>query len=109
MAQRSGSHSVQAEERFEARSPERFNRIAYAIELLRVLNPPLTVAVYATSRHIHLEQGRALGREAPWALFGVPPHATRANIARALAVLSGREKQPFLVDLLSATPSVPPG
>lgn len=109
MAQRSGSHSVQAEERFEARSPERFNRIAYAIELLKVLKPPLTVAVYGTSRHMHLEQGRALGREAPWALFGVPPHATRANIARALAALSGLEKQPFLVDLLCATPAAPAG
>ncbi|MEO8903959.1 MAG: hypothetical protein ABI488_16645 [Polyangiaceae bacterium] len=109
MAQRSGSHSVQAEERFEARSSERFNRVAYAIELLKVLNPPLTVAVYGTSRHLHLEQGRGLGREAPWALFGVPPHATRENIVRALAVLSDLEEQPFLVDLLCATPAVLPG
>jgi hypothetical protein len=109
MAQRSGSHSVQAEERFEARSSERFNRIAYAIELLKVLNPPLTVAVYGSGRHLRVEQGRGLGGAAPWALFGVPPHATRENIARALAELSGVEREPFIVDLLCATPSEPLG
>jgi hypothetical protein len=107
MAQRAGSHTVQAEERFEARSAERFNRIAYAIELLKLLNPPMTVAVYGSCRRLNLEQGRGLGNEKPWALFGVPPHATRENIALALAELSGLEKKPFLVDLLCATPAEP--
>jgi hypothetical protein len=104
MAQRANTHSVQAEWRFEARSSERFDRIAYAIELLKVLNPPLTVAVFGTQRHVQVERGR-FSSQGPWALFGVPPHATRESIARALAELSGVAHQPFLVDLLSATPA----
>jgi len=107
MAARASSHSVQAEERFEARSSERFNRIAYAIELLKLLNPPMTVAVYGSMRQLRLEQGRGLGDQKPWALFGVPPHATRENIARALAELSGVAREPFIVDLLCATPASP--
>ena len=108
MAQRASTHSVQAEERFEARSPERFNRIAYAIELLKVLNPPLTVAVYGSLRHLQVERGR-LSSQGPWALFGVPPHATRESIALALAELSGVAREPFLVDLLCAVPADPLG
>jgi hypothetical protein len=103
MAARASSHTVQAEERFEARSSERFNRIEYAMDLLKLLNPPMTVAVYGSLRRLKLTQGRGLGCEKPWALFGVPPHATRENIARTLAELSGLEEEPFLVDLLCAT------
>jgi len=108
MAQRASTHSVQAEERFEARSQERFNRVAYAIALLKVLNPPLTVAVYGSRRHLQVERGR-LSSKGPWALFGVPPHATRESIALALAELSGVAREPFLVDLLCATPADPLG
>ncbi|HEY4158965.1 MAG TPA: hypothetical protein VGM29_12740 [Polyangiaceae bacterium] len=109
MAQRASSHTVQAEERFEARSSERFNRIEYALDLLKLLNPPMTVAVYGSLRRLKLEQGRGLGDEKPWALFGVPPHATRENIARTLVELSGLEQKPFLVDLLCATRVEPLG
>lgn len=108
MVLRDGTHSVQAEQRFEARSSERFNRVAYAIELLRVLSPPLTVAVYGSSRHLQVERGR-LSSQGPWALFGVPPHATRESIALALAELSGVDREPFLVDLLCATRAEPSG
>ena len=108
MASRARTHSVQAEDRFEARSTERFDRIAYAIELLKVLNPPLTVAVYRTSGHLQVSRGQ-LSSQGPWALFGVPPHATRSSIALALAELSGVAREPFMVDLLSATPAGRPG
>jgi hypothetical protein len=108
MAERAHTQSVQAEQRFEARSSERFNRIAYAIELLKRLNPPLSVAVYGTRRYLQVERGR-LSSRGPWALFGVPPHATRESIALALAELSGHARQPFLVDLLCAAPAEPPG
>ena len=108
MAARSNTHSVQAERYYEARSSESFNRIAYAIRLLKVLNPELTVAVYR-HRQFQVERGRGLGNEGPWALFGVPPHATRESIARALAELSGLEDEPFLVDLLSTMPAEPMG
>ena len=104
MANRDSSHTVQEERQYEARSSERFNRVAYAIRLLKLLNPPLRVAVYANHRRVQVERGRGVGEEGPWALFGVPPHATRESIARALAELSGLEREPFLVDLLCAAP-----
>jgi len=106
MAQRSNTHSIQAERHFEARSSERFDRVAYAIELLKVVNPPLTVGVYGTLRHMQVERGR-LSSKGPWALFGVPPHATRESIAQAVAELSGVSGAPFVVDLLS-TKAIPP-
>ena len=109
MAARDDSHTIQEERRYEARSGERFNRVAYAMQLLKLLNPPLRVAVYSNYRHVQVQQGRGLGAEGPWALFGVPPHATRESIARALAELSGLEKEPFLVDLLCAAPVEPAG
>ena len=105
MAPRQNSHTIQAERAFEARSSETFNRIAFAMAVLKVLNPPLRVAVYAGSRQLLVQRGRGLGSEGPWALFSVPPHATREGIARALAELSGVDEEPFLVDLLCALPA----
>ncbi|MET0792808.1 MAG: hypothetical protein ABW061_14910 [Polyangiaceae bacterium] len=102
MPPRSNTHTIQTERQFEARSTESFNRVAYAIQLLKLLNPPLTVAVYGNRGHLLVERGRALGAQPAWALFGVPPHATRESIARALVELTGLERQPFLVDLLCA-------
>ena len=105
MPTRSNTHTIEAERQFEARSSESFNRVAYAIKLLRLINPPLSVAVYGSCRQLRVERGRALGAESAWALLGVPPHATRASIARALVELSGLEREPFLLDLLCAVSS----
>ena len=103
MAVRTNSHSVQQERVAEARSTESFNRVDYALSLLKLLNLPLRVAVYRRSQRLLLERGGGLGDEGPWAIFGVPPHATRESIARAVAELSGRAGEPFLIDLLCAT------
>ncbi len=102
MADRTNSHTVEAERHYEVRSSERFNRIAYAMEVLELLDPPLKVAVYRNHGHLQVERGRGLGGEGAWALFGIPPHATRESIARALVELSGLEREPFLIDLLCA-------
>ena len=102
MSNRSRSHMIVVERDYEARSSESFNRIAYAMELLRLLDPPLKVVVFGNSRRVFVERGRGLGADGPWALLGVPPHATRESIVHALAELSGLERAPFLVDLLSA-------
>jgi hypothetical protein len=99
---RDGTHSVQAQHRFEARSAEVFDRIAYAMQLLAILKPQMTVAVYGRNRHIEVQRSR--GRSAPWALLGIPPHATRESIAAALVELSGLQERPFLTDLLCAQP-----
>ena len=109
MPTRSRTHTVDAERLYEARSAESFNRLSYALQLLRVLKPPMKVAVYSHRRHLSLEQGRALGEQSAWATLGVPPDATRESIARALAELTGLERAPFLVDLLCAAPVEPEG
>lgn len=104
MSARTGSHSIaNAEQRFEARSTESFDRIAYAMALLRLLKPRMTVAVYPRSQKLLVERGREPGSTGVWALVGIPPHATRQNIASALAELSGVESEPFVVDLLQAS------
>ena len=102
MAVRSNTHTVEAQRHYEARSSERFNRISYAMEVLKLLNPSLKVAVYRNHGQLQVERGRGLGGEGPWALCGIPPHATREGIARALVELSGLEHEPFLLDLLCA-------
>lgn len=94
------SHTVQAQRRYEARSSERFDRIAYAMSLLRVLKPPMTVAVYPGSHFIHVERSRPRTPREPWAILGIPPHATRETIATAIAELTGRQHAAFMVDLL---------
>jgi hypothetical protein len=96
------SHTVQAQRRFEARSSERFDRIAYAMSLLRLLKPPMTVAVYPGSHFIHVERSRPRNPREPWAILGIPPHATRETIASAIAELTGRPHASFMVDLLCA-------
>ena len=101
---RSSTHTVQAqpprehEHRFEAITFERFDRIAFTMAVLKVLKPSMTVAVYPRTRRIEVHQsGGGVDR---LAMVGIPPHATRENIARTLVELSGRSEQPFLVDLL---------
>ncbi len=104
MAARTSSHTIaHAEQRYEARSTESFDRIAYAMALLRVLKPHMTVAVYPRRRQLQVERGREPGTNEPWALVGIPPHATRENIASALCELSGVAGEPFVVDLLGSS------
>jgi hypothetical protein len=96
------SHTIQAQRRYEARSSESFDRIAYAMALVRLLKPQMTVAVYSRSHHLQVEQGRKSDSREPWAILGVPPHATRESIASAVVELSGLSRASFLVDLLCA-------
>jgi hypothetical protein len=96
------SHTIQAQRRYEARSSERFDRIGYAMKLLRLLKPPMTVAVYPGSQFVHVERSRPRTPNEPWAILGIPPHATRETIATAIAELTGRDRASFLVDLLCA-------
>ena len=98
------SHTIQAQRRYEARSSERFDRIAYAMALLRILKPRMTVAVYPRSHFVHVERSRRPNAHEPWATLGVPPHATRESIASAVVELSGRSRESFLIDLLCAGP-----
>ena len=95
---RASTHSVQAQRDFEARSSEVFDRVEFAIRLIELLKPKIDIAVYPRLRRLQTTRG---GVAEPWAILGVPPHATRENIVRAVAELAGLEDQPFLVDLLN--------
>jgi hypothetical protein len=88
---------------YEYRDLERFDRIAYAMHALRLLSPPrVTVAVYRAGLRLRVERGRDLraGAGATWATLGIPPHASRRQIALAVADLAGLAGAPYVVDLL---------
>jgi hypothetical protein len=88
---------------YEYRDLERFDRIAYAMHALRLLSPAkTTVAIYRAGLRLRVERGRDLraGAGATWATLGIPPHASRRQIALAVAELAGVAEVPFVVDLL---------
>jgi hypothetical protein len=84
---------------------EQFDRVAFAMQALRVLRPHATkVAVYPCRSRIRVEQGRDLeqGPDARWATIGIPGDATREMIVVALVELAGAEPAPYLLDTLLA-------
>ena len=88
---------------YEYRDLERFDRIAYAMHALRLLAPPrVTVAIYRAGLRLRVERGRDLraGTGSSWATLGIPPHASRRQIALAVAELAGLSGVPYVVDLL---------
>jgi hypothetical protein len=85
--------------------PEPFDRRAFARHVLDVLMPPRwTVALYVHGDDFYVDRGRDLrrGLDAVFAIVGVPPTASRAEIALAIAELTGTERVPFVLDLLAA-------
>jgi hypothetical protein len=93
---------VERERRFEHEDPEPFDRLAFAMRALSLLRlPRMKIAVYTSVSALRVERGRELADpEAGWALVGIPPGASRARIAMALAELAGVAHRPFVVDLL---------
>ena len=83
-------------------SEERFDRIAFAMHALKVLQPTMRVAVYEGRWDIKVERGRASTAEPSWAMVSIPAHATREHIALALAELSGLSALPWVVEALVA-------
>jgi hypothetical protein len=84
-------------------SNDRFDRVGFAMRLLRILAPKnLTVIFHESYRSVRVERGRdwARGGGAGWAMVGISPTASRATIALAMAEVAGVERVPFVVDLL---------
>lgn len=109
MAERS-SHQLhlRAQERvYEARDPERFSRIAFALRVLDMLRPNMNVTVYEGLHRIQVRTGRdwSVGADATWATIAIPASAGRHNIAFALAELAGKADQAFVVDLVARASS----
>lgn len=96
------------EERRELRreaSDQRFDRIAFALRALRILKPRgLTVAVYERRSELTVERGRDWSSQhgSSWAMVGIPRDASREHIAVALAELSGRRDDPYMIETLLA-------
>ena len=93
------------ERRYEqlAESTEQFDRIAFAMKLLRLVPAKNTTVIFHESYHgVRVELGRdyARGNQARWAMLGISTHASREWIALAVAEIAGVERVPFIVDLL---------
>jgi hypothetical protein len=88
---------------FEYWSPERFDRLAFAMKALDRLRPSVTVIVYER-RHFHLDMPLDLSRTDTTraALIGIPPHASREQIVCALLEAIAVPRAPLLVAALSA-------
>ena len=89
--------------RERAQSDERFDRVAFAMRLLRLVRPKgMTVVVHESYRGVTVERGRDYGRpgNASWVMLGISPHASREWIALAVAEIASLERTPFIVDLL---------
>jgi hypothetical protein len=106
LPQQGSGYVYRQEQRTEAPSSERFDRIEYAMRALRVLRPRgLTVAVRETSAGLSVEQGRAWaeGDGARWAVVAIPPDASREAIAVAIAGLAGLEQSSLAVATVIGT------
>lgn len=89
------------------RAARGFDGVAYAMRLLRFLDPPLlSVYVRRSARELQTEGGRAWGR-APgerWASIAIPPSATRMDIVTAILAVTGRDNEPLLLEVLLRLP-----
>ena len=87
----------------DAGDPEEFDRVAFALEAVRALRgAELTVAVYPRRAGLRVDTVRDLrgGEGARWVMLGVPPRASRVQIAQALADVAGITNVPYAFDVL---------
>ena len=101
---------VEEQRRIDATSDEEFDRIEFAMQALRLLRPRMTVAVYPRTNELAVEQvyDRTKNGGRWWATLGVPPDASRAHIALAVAELVGEHRTEWVLDfLVGSNRSVP--
>jgi hypothetical protein len=87
----------------EPSDPEEFDRVVFALEAVSALcGARLTVAVYPRRAGLRVDAVRDFrgGEGARWVMLGVPPRASRAQIAHALADLAGVTNVPYALDVL---------
>lgn len=102
--------AIDPHRQIEYHDKSEFDRIAFAMRALRRLKPEkMTVAVYSAVSALRVRSGRDLGGGdgARWAIVGIPPHASREQIAFALVELAGATAVPFTVQMLLAEPATP--
>jgi hypothetical protein len=85
------------------RADEDFDRIAFAIHALRkVARANLKVAICEGLSTVRFDRGRDY-REGPdqfWGLLSIPPHASKVEIAMAVASLTGHAQAPIVLEML---------
>ena len=89
---------------------ESFDRLAFAMQAMRMVKPPgMTVVIFEGRLRVHADRGRDLrgGPHASWGMLAVPPHASKADIAIAVASLAGRAHDPYVLDMLLTSASAP--
>ncbi len=89
---------------------ERFDRLAYAARVLRLLSPRgMTVVLCPGTERLVVREGKGLDPSRPprWAMVSIPPDASRAHIAVSLARLAGRHEEPYLLDVLTHPGALP--
>lgn len=87
----------------EAGDSEEFDRLGFALEAVSALRGArLTVAVYPRRAGIRVDAVRDLraGEGARWVMLGIPPRASRVQIAHALADAAGVTNVPYALDVL---------
>ena len=101
--------TVEARLSLDSPSDEDFDLIAFAMRLLRLPRPPMSVAVYPRTRDLEVQTGRDLTREdgTLWAMLGVPDNASREHIALAVASLAGVPGPSLLLDLVIGAHAAP--
>jgi hypothetical protein len=91
MVTRLGLHDAfdRAERIVDETSDEAFDRTAFALRALDLVNPGLTIAVCEGGARLRVESGPIWGqRNRRWALLAVPPKASKRAIALAVAELT---------------------
>lgn len=84
-----------------AHSTEEFDRVAFAMALVRRFRPQNLTVVFHESYHgVRVERGRDYARGGTWAMVGIAKTASRERIALAIAEVLGMERVPFVIDLL---------
>ncbi|NUQ74985.1 MAG: hypothetical protein HUU21_15655 [Polyangiaceae bacterium] len=97
--------AIDPHRQIEYHDKSEFDRIAFAMRALRRLKPKgMTVAVYSAVSALRVRSGRDLGggEGARWAIVGIPPHASREQIAFALVELAGATATPFAIQMVLA-------
>ena len=98
------------EDELAQRSPESFDRVAFAERALALVKlRRTTVAICPGSRRVHVEAGRRWGGapDERWAILSFPREASRRAIARAVLDLAAKgpkapETGPWALDVLVA-------
>jgi hypothetical protein len=103
MSSRPNQLFVEEVREVEPSDPEEFDRVSFALDAVRALGAKgLTVSVYPRRGALQVQAGRdwRRGEGAVWVMLGIPPRASRVQIAEALANATGRADTPYAFDVL---------